>query len=49
VKYKCEGDRYTITDTYTDDVFGASKTDEEIERRKGEMGRLKMWGRMSIS
>jgi hypothetical protein len=39
VKYKCEGDRYTITDTYTDDVFGASKTDEEIERRKGEMGK----------
>ena len=39
VRYKSEGRDYTITDTYTDDVFGASKSDEEIERRKNEMGR----------
>ena len=27
-----EGDgKYTITDTYTDDIFGASKNDEEIK------------------
>ena len=38
VRYKCEDDQYTITDTYTDDVFGASMTDREIEKRKGEMG-----------
>ncbi len=39
VKYKREGDGYTLTDTYMDDVFGASKTDEEIEKRKDEMGK----------
>ena len=39
VRYKQEGDDYTITDTYTDDVFGASTTDEEIKRRKDEMGK----------
>jgi len=39
VRYKSKGRDYTITDTYTDDVFGASKSDEEIERRKNEMGR----------
>jgi hypothetical protein len=33
-----EGDgKYTITDTYTDDVFGASKNDEEIKERKDEI------------
>lgn len=37
VRVKRDGDRYTITDTYMDDVFGASKTDMEIEKRKGEM------------
>src|SRR6266545_1789972 len=36
VRYKKENSGYTITDTYTDDVFGASKTDEEIEARKQE-------------
>jgi len=30
---------YTITNTYMDDVFGASKTDEEIERKKDEIGK----------
>jgi hypothetical protein len=39
VRYKTENSGYTLTDTYTDDVFGASKTDEEIQRRKGEMGK----------
>ena len=39
IRYKKEGDGYTVTDTYTDDVFGASKTDEEIKRRKDEMGK----------
>ena len=39
VRYKTDGDGYTLTDTYTDDVFGASKTDEEIQRRKDEMGK----------
>jgi len=38
VKYKCEGEGYTITNTYTDDVFGASKTNKEIVKRKDEMG-----------
>ena len=39
VRYKREDNDYTITDTYTDDVFGASTTDEEIEKRKDEMGK----------
>src|SRR6266542_638519 len=40
VKYKREDGGYTLTDTYTNDVFGASKTDEEIEKRKDEMGKI---------
>jgi hypothetical protein len=39
VRYKQEDDDYTVTDTYTDDVFGASTSTEEIERRKSEMGK----------
>jgi hypothetical protein len=39
VRYKRHEDEYTITDTYTDDVFGASTTDEEIKGRKDEMGK----------
>ncbi len=40
VRFKTKGDsEYTVTDTYTDDVFGASKTDAEIKRRKEEIGR----------
>ncbi len=39
VRYKKENGGYTLTDTYTDDIFGVSKTDEEIQRRKDEMGR----------
>ncbi len=30
VRYKKEGDGYTLTDTYTDDVFEASRMDGEI-------------------
>ena len=41
VRYKRENGEYTLTDTYTDDVFGASTTDAEIRRRKDEMG--KQW------
>jgi hypothetical protein len=37
--YKKSEGRYTITDTYTDDVFGTSETNEEIEQRKEEMGK----------
>ena len=40
VWFKKEGENYTITDTYTDDIFGASNNDEEIEKRKDEMGRV---------
>ncbi len=39
VRYKRENGDYTLTDTYTDDVFGMSTTDEEIKRRKHEMGK----------
>jgi hypothetical protein len=39
VRIKRDEKEYTITDTYTDDVFGASRTDEEIEKRKIEMGK----------
>jgi hypothetical protein len=38
VRFKKENGNYTITDTYTDDVFGASNDDEEGERRKKEIG-----------
>ena len=40
VRFKKENDNYTITDTYTDDIFAASNTDEEIKRRKGEIGKV---------
>jgi len=39
VRYKKDDDGYTLTDTYTDDVFRALKTEEEIQRRKDEMGK----------
>ena len=38
VRFKKEDGNYTITDTYTDDIFGASSNDEEIRKRKNEMG-----------
>ena len=40
VRYKKEDGNYTITNTYTDDTFGASNTDEEASRRKDEIGRV---------
>ena len=40
VRFKKENGNYTVTDTYTDDIFGASNADEEIERRKGEIGKI---------
>ncbi len=39
VRYKAENGRYTLTDTYTDDIFGALKTDEEMQQRKDKMGK----------
>jgi hypothetical protein len=38
VRYKKENGNYTITNTYTDDTFGASNTDEEMRKRKKEIG-----------
>ena len=40
VQIKKDDENYTITDTYTDDVFGASNSDGEIKRRKEEIGRI---------
>jgi hypothetical protein len=40
VRYKKDKDNYTLTDTYNDDVFGASNDDEEIQRRKDEMAKI---------
>ncbi len=39
VRYKKENDRYTLTDTYTDDIFGVLKTNREAQERKDEMGK----------
>lgn len=38
VHFKKENRNYTITDTYTDDFFGASNTEEEGNKRKREIG-----------
>ena len=40
VRYKKDEDNYTLTDTYNDDVFGALNDDEEIQKRKEEMGKI---------
>ena len=40
VRYKKEGKKYTLTNTYTDDVFGASKSSEETKERKEEVGKV---------
>lgn len=37
VWFKKEDGNYTVTDTYTDNIFGASNTDEEGEWRKSEI------------
>jgi hypothetical protein len=39
VRYKKEKGGYTLTDTYTDNIFGVLKTDREAEERKDEMGK----------
>ena len=39
IQFKKENDNYTITDTYTDDIFAALNTDEEIKRRKERFGK----------
>ena len=31
---------YTITNMYTDDIFGASNNDEEVRKRKDEIGNV---------
>jgi Reverse transcriptase (RNA-dependent DNA polymerase) len=38
VRIKKENGNYTITNTYTDDTFGASNSKEEEKRRKEEIG-----------
>ena len=40
VRFKKEDNNYTITSVYTDDIFGASNSDKEIEKRKGEISRV---------
>ena len=40
VRFKREDGNYTITDTYTDDIFGASSSDEETKNRKDEIGKV---------
>jgi hypothetical protein len=40
VRIKTEGGNYTISNTYTDDTFGASNSDEEVKKRKGEIGEV---------
>ena len=39
VHFKKVDGNYTITDTYTNDIFGASNTHKEGERRKDEIGK----------
>ena len=38
VRFVKENGNYTISDTYTDDTFGASNSDEEVRKRKDEIG-----------
>ena len=40
VRFKTEDGNYTITDTYTDDIFGASNDEQEVKRRKDEIGKV---------
>ena len=40
VRIKKEDGNYTITNTYTNDVNGASNNDEEIKKRKEEIGAI---------
>ena len=38
VRFVKEDGNYTISDTYTDDTFGASNCDAEVKKRKDEIG-----------
>ena len=40
VRFKKGNENYMITDTYTDNIFGASNDDEEIRKRKDEIGNI---------
>ena len=40
VRFKKENGNYTITDTYTDDIFGASNSNGEAKQRKEELGKV---------
>ena len=40
VRFKKENNNYTLTDTYTDDTFGASNNEEEMRRRIEEIGKV---------
>ena len=40
VRYKKDKGNYTLTNTYTDDVFGASKSGVEARERKEEIGKV---------
>jgi hypothetical protein len=40
VQFKKENGNYTLTDIYTDNVFGASNSVEEERRRKDKIGKI---------
>jgi hypothetical protein len=40
VRFKKENGNYTLTDTYTDDTFGASNSEGEMRKRMGEIGQV---------
>ena len=40
IRFKKEEGNYTLTNTYTDNVFGASNNDEEEEKSKGKIGEI---------
>ena len=40
VWFKEENGNYTITNMYTDDIFGASNDDIEVKQRKDEIGKV---------
>jgi hypothetical protein len=40
VWFKEEDRNYTITDTYTNNIFGVSNNDKEVSKRKDEMGKV---------
>ncbi len=51
VRYKKAEGGYMLTDTYMDDIFGASKTDERLKGRRmrwERSGRSRKWEGMSI-